>query len=84
MDYELSLKVEFSKELSEKEQSAFWNFLVEEIEKIGVYAVGGHDSYSLDWVLDYSKSSLKKYEIIAKIEDSLVSYDEKILDLTIE
>ena len=83
-NYELSLRIEFSKDLSEREQTEFWDFLIEEIEKINVYAGGGHDSNYVDWVLDYSNSSLKKHELIDTVGDLLFKYDEKILNFKIE
>lgn len=80
MDKELSLTIEFSKKLSEKEQTDFWDSLVEEIEKLNLRAGGGHDGLKLDWVLDYSDSSLNKGEIIDRLSDILFSNDrlEKI------
>ena len=84
MDKELSLTIEFSKKLSEKEQTDFWYSLVEEIEKLNLRAGGGHDRLKLDWVIDYSDSSLNKGEIIDRLSDILFSNDRLILNYEIK
>ena len=84
MDKELILKIEFSRELTEKEQEDFWDSLVIEIEKFNLRAGGGHDSEKLDWVIDYSDSTIEKGEIIDRIVDFLFERDEMILNYKIE
>ena len=83
MAKELSLKVEFSKKIPESELMIFWESLIEEIEKHGLTAGGGFDSLLIDWVLDYSDSSLSKGEIIDEIGDFLLSRDDLILNFAL-
>ena len=80
----LSLKIEFSKILSEKEQMHFWDSLIDEIEKLQLSAAGGHDGLKLDWLIDYSDSSLTKSELIDRVSDILLSYDKMILNFEIK
>ena len=84
MDKVLSLKIEFSKILSEKEQMDFWDSLVDEIEKLQLRTGGGHDELKLDWMLDFSESSLNKGEIIDRLSDILLSNDKLILNFEIK
>lgn len=84
MDNELSLKIEFSRTLSEQDQNDFWNLLVAELEKLDLKVRGGHDSYFLDWIIDCSNSSVDKGEIVDHIGDFLLSKDDIILNFRIE
>ena len=47
-------------------------------------AGGGHDALKLDWVIDYSDSSLNKGEIIDRLSDILLSNDNLILNFEIK
>ncbi len=83
MDKEISLKIEFSNSLSDKEQMEFWDSLIDQLEKLNLRAGGGNDSMKLDWVIDYSYSKLDKDEIIDGLGDFLLNYDEQILNFKI-
>ena len=84
MDKVLILKIEFSKMLSEKEQMDFWDLLIEEIENLQLRAGGGHDGFKLDWLIDYSDSSLNKSEITDRLRDVLLTNDKLILNFEIK
>ncbi len=84
MSKELTLKIEFTKELLEPEQFKFWDSIIEEIEKRNLRAGGGLDSFGFDWVIDYSDSTLSKSEIIDEIGDFLMSKDNLVLNFEIK
>ena len=45
-------------EFNDEEQEKFWNDIIEEIEKHGIYYGGGHDSKYFKGNLDYQNSQL--------------------------
>jgi hypothetical protein len=83
MDKELSLTIQFSKNLSEKEQEVLLDSLIEEIERMDLRAGGGNYSDKLDWIIDFSDSKLDKGKIIDRLGDFLLSKDELILNFKI-
>lgn len=67
-----------------KKQTDFLDSLVDKIEKLNLRAGGGHDSLLLDWIIDYSDSSLNKGEIIDRIGNFLMSKDDLISNYKIK
>lgn len=84
MEEELQLTIEFSRRLTEPEMNEFWDTLVDKVEKMDSYAGGGHDSQSLEWTIDISKSKLERGEIIDEIGDLLLEMDDIILNFRIK
>ncbi len=84
MQNDLRLIIKFSKRLSEDEQMHFWQSLISELEKMDLKAGGGHDSEKLDWVIDYSDSTLNKNLIMDKIKDYLLTLDDIVALFTID
>ncbi len=84
MSKKLVLKIEFSNELSNNEQTEFFDSLIQEIESHGLKFAGGFDSLKCDWVMDCSNSSLSRGEIIDEIGDFLLEKDELILNFEIK
>jgi hypothetical protein len=84
MNKEILLKIGFFKTLSKNEQKGFLDSLIDEIEQLDLRVGGSHDSLQLDWVIDYSGSSLDKGVIIDKIGDFLLSKDDLILNYEIK
>jgi hypothetical protein len=80
---ELNLYVDFSKDLTEKEQEDFWYEIIVFLESNNLRAGGGHDYSHLDWVIDCQDSTLKKDEIIEKIFDFFNDKDELLLNYKI-
>ena len=64
---ELSLNIEFTRDLSEDEQSNLWDSLVTELELMNLRGGGGSDSKKLDWGIDISKSQFSELEIINRL-----------------
>lgn len=84
MDKELHLKIELAEDLTENEQDEFWGELLEEIESMNLYAGGGTNFNSLDWIIDYSNSKQTKGEIIDNIANFLMVKDVLVLNFSIK
>lgn len=84
MDKELSLKIEFSDKLTENQLMDFWDFLIDQIEKLHLKAGGGLDGLKLNWVIDYSDSLLGKGEVIDRLSEIVMIKDELILNFRIK
>lgn len=84
MNKELNLHIDFSKNLTEKQQNDFWDEIVGLMESYDLRASGGHDSTYIDWVIDCRYSALDKGEIIDTIGDFLNEKEDLILNYKIE
>lgn len=83
MNKELNLHIDFSKNLTEKQQNDFWDEIIGLMESCNLRAGGGHDSTYVDWVIDYRDSALNKGEIVDMIGDFLNEKEDLILNYKI-
>ncbi len=84
MDNEISLTIEFVRELTEIEMNNFWDQLIDKIEEMNLYAGGGQSTTTLNWTIDTSNSKLSHSEIIDEIGDYLMENDQIILNFEIK
>jgi hypothetical protein len=83
-DKVISLTIDFSRILNEKEQNDFWDELIDLIGSMNLFAGGGKNTTHLEWCIDYSNSQLKKGDIIERINNFVFDKNDIIMSFNIE
>jgi len=79
----ISLKVEFSRDLNEDEQSQFWNDFIIYIEKEKLLFGGGHDKDYLEGFIEIDDSDLDSFHVKKYLEYFFEEHKDIIRDFSI-
>ncbi len=63
MQHEFVLKVSFRQAMTGPEQNMFWNSMSNCLKNISAYGGGSQDVFSLNWNIDYSRTSLDEFSV---------------------
>ncbi|HNW52366.1 MAG TPA: 50S ribosome-binding protein YggL [Prolixibacteraceae bacterium] len=84
-EHGITIKVQFSHNLTEKEQNTFWEKFITLIERFGFSFGGGHNEGSLEGYIDLSKASkTERINFLRNIDDFVLSKTDVVCDYKIK